>query len=65
MAIVNSGGTTAEFEPDWPALGLSGVFRGRDLWSHADVGVLSPGYTAHVPSHGVVMLKLTRAAASS
>lgn len=63
VAIVNSGETPAEFEPDWPALGLSGAFEGRDLWSHADVGVLSSGYTAHIPSHGVVMLKLTRASA--
>jgi alpha-galactosidase len=65
VAIVNSGETSADFKPDWSAIGLSGTFRGRDLWSHADVGVLSQDHTAHVPSHGVVMLKLTRAAAGT
>ena len=65
VAIVNGGETTAEYKPDWSALDLSGTFRARDLWSHTNIGVLPPDYTAHVPSHGVVMLKLTRASASS
>ena len=32
----------------------------RDLWSHTDLGSFSGSYTASsVPSHGVVMLKVT------
>eukprot|EP01113_Clastostelium_recurvatum_P046638 TRINITY_DN8202_c0_g1_i3.p1 TRINITY_DN8202_c0_g1~~TRINITY_DN8202_c0_g1_i3.p1 ORF type:complete len:568 (+),score=132.79 TRINITY_DN8202_c0_g1_i3:158-1861(+) len=32
----------------------------RDLWEHKDLGTMQNGYTAEtVPSHGVVMLKLT------
>ena len=34
----------------------------RDLWSHTDLGTFSGSYTASsVPSHGVVMLKVTSA----
>lgn len=60
VAIVNSAETPADFTPDWAALDLSGPYRARDLWQHADMGVLSPSYAARVPPHGVVMLKLTR-----
>ena len=31
----------------------------RDLWLHEDVGVVDGEYTASVPSHGVVMLRVT------
>ena len=31
----------------------------RDLWEHADRGTMTESYTASVPSHGVVMLKVT------
>jgi alpha-galactosidase len=30
----------------------------RDLWTHTDLGSFTDGYTANVPSHGVVMLKV-------
>ena len=34
----------------------------RDLWSHTNLGTFSGSYTASsVPSHGVVMLKVTSA----
>lgn len=65
VAIVNEGQAPADFEPDWEALGLSGAFRARDLWQHADMGNLSTRYAAHVSPHGVVMLKLTRTPAST
>ena len=29
----------------------------RDLWKHQDLGIVKTGYTARVPSHGVVMIK--------
>ena len=64
VAIVNSAETAAEYKPDWSALDLNGTLRARDLWSHSALGILSPDYSAHVPPHGVVMLKLTRASAS-
>jgi hypothetical protein len=34
----------------------------RDLWAHMDLGSFDDSYTsASVPSHGVVMLKITTA----
>lgn len=59
VAIVNRGDTAVKFRPDFPALGLAGRFRARDLWRHTSLGVLSPRYAAHVQPRGVVMLKLT------
>jgi len=36
----------------------------RDLWAYADLGTFTDTYTAAtVPSHGVVMLKVTSVAA--
>ena len=33
----------------------------RDLWQHADLGSFATSYTAqNVPSHGIVMLRLTQ-----
>jgi hypothetical protein len=31
----------------------------RDLWAHKSVDVSARGYTADVPQHGVVMLKVS------
>jgi hypothetical protein len=32
----------------------------RDLWKHADLGNVADQYTAEVPSHGVVMIKIAK-----
>jgi alpha-galactosidase len=44
----------------WNKIGLSGAGAVRDLWAHKDLGVFKDSYTAKVPSHGVVMLKITQ-----
>jgi hypothetical protein len=44
----------------WPDLGLTGTHNVRDLWAHADRGTGSDAIWADVPSHGVVMLKISR-----
>ncbi len=41
-------------------VGLTGSVHARDLWSHRDIGTLQSSYTATVPRHGVVMLRLSR-----
>ncbi|HKV29252.1 MAG TPA: glycoside hydrolase family 27 protein [Candidatus Acidoferrales bacterium] len=44
----------------WSDIDLSGkTLRVRDLWKHADVATSEDGYTATVPAHGVVLLKVT------
>lgn len=43
----------------WKDLNLAGSATVRNLWSHTDLGSMDSMYTATVPSHGVVMLKVT------
>ena len=60
---VQSGTAAASITAQWSALGIpTGAATVRDLWSHTDLGTFSGSYTASsVPSHGVVMLKVTSA----
>jgi alpha-galactosidase len=45
---------------NWSSVELAGKkLRARDLWKHADVSVLGDRYSATVPSHGVVILKVS------
>ncbi len=44
---------------NWSAAGISGKkLRARDLWEHTNVRVSLPAYTATVPAHGVVLLRV-------
>ncbi|HKS67878.1 MAG TPA: glycoside hydrolase family 27 protein [Candidatus Acidoferrales bacterium] len=44
----------------WSDAGVSGSgFHARDLWKHDDVAASGASYTATVPGHGVVLLKIT------
>jgi len=63
VALLNRGSGTASITVQWSALGIpTGAATVRDLWSHTDLGSFTGSYTASsVPSHGVVMLKVTSA----
>jgi len=39
-------------------LGFNGNVHVRDLWLHKDLGTFSGEYTAHVPRHGVVLVRV-------
>ena len=39
--------------------GVKGEAKARDLWAHRDLGVVRESYTAEVPAHGIVMLRLS------
>jgi len=59
VALFNRGDVAAPMTARWAELGLSAApARVRDLWAHADVPAAS-AYTATVPAHGVVMLRLS------
>ncbi|KRF21506.1 discoidin domain-containing protein [Paenibacillus sp. Soil787] len=58
VALFNRNSTAANMTVNASMVGLNGIFAIRDLWEHADKGTFS-SYTVNVPSHGVVMLKLT------
>lgn len=41
--------------------GMHGKVNARDLWEHRDLGEIKDMYTAEVPAHGIVMLRLSQA----
>jgi len=51
----------AEVTVAWAVLGLTGPINIRDVWRHKDLGSANSSYTANVPRHGVVMLRLSKA----
>jgi alpha-galactosidase len=39
-------------------VGVGDTVSVRDLWKKSDLGVFKSNFTAQVPSHGVVMIKV-------
>ena len=39
-------------------IGVTSPVDARDLWSHADLGLINDGYVVMVPVHGAALLKL-------
>jgi alpha-galactosidase len=58
IALFNRGGDTATVTAKWSDLGITGSKSVRDLWKHADLGKKTGEFTATVPTHGVVMVKI-------
>ncbi len=60
VILFNRTEAEADITVTWEQLGLaSSTALVRDLWLREDVGELEDEYTTPVPSHGVVMLKVT------
>jgi alpha-galactosidase len=60
VALLNRTGAQAQMSVDWKAVGLApGRATVRDLWAQADRGAFVASYGADVPSHGVLLLKVT------
>jgi alpha-galactosidase len=45
---------------DFKTLGINGSVNLRDLWLHKDLGAAQDSYTASVPKHGVLLLKVSK-----
>ncbi len=58
VGLFNRGETPATVTARWSDIGVSGSASVRDLWAHADHGTVSDQYSAEVPAHGVVLVKL-------
>jgi len=57
---VNLGAAAAQATVKESDLGLSGkVKKARDLWAHRDVKFVDGAFSATVPSHGVLMLRVS------
>ena len=63
VALFNRGGSAASITARFSDVGISSASaKVRDLWSHMDLGSFDGSYTASsVPSHAVVMVKITGA----
>ena len=64
VALFNRGEQPAEVAVRWENLHVGAVvgakaLHARDLWKHEDVPVSGDRYTATVPAHGVVLLKVS------
>jgi len=59
VVLFNRTTASASITVTWASLGMTSTSATvRDLWSHTDLGPTATQYTATVPSHGVVMLKV-------
>jgi hypothetical protein len=61
VVLFNRSAAAATMSVKWKDLNLVGAASVRDLWQHSDLGTLDSMYTATVPSHGAVMLKVVGA----
>jgi len=59
VGVVNLGSVAAQATVKAGDLGLTKVKKARDLWAHADVKFAGGVYAASVPSHGVLMLRVS------
>ncbi len=61
VAFFNRGNDPASIAVKWTDAGFKKQpLRARDLWAHKDLTVTGPEYSAEVPSHGVVLLRVKR-----
>jgi alpha-galactosidase len=58
VGLFNRGASSAKVTARWSDVGVSGRRRVRDLWAHADRGEVADQFSADVPSHGVVLIKV-------
>ncbi len=58
VGLFNRGESTNPVTVSFQNLGLGGSAMVRDLWSHKDLGSFNASYTAEVPRHGAVLVKV-------
>jgi alpha-galactosidase len=59
VALFNRSADSAPMKVDWTKLGLpQPPKQARDVWEHKDVSLDGPEFTATVPGHGVVLLRV-------
>jgi len=59
VLLLNRGDLDGTVVAKFSDIGIAGQARVRDLWQHRDVGVFQDSISAKVPSHGVVVFRLT------
>lgn len=61
VILLNRGSSEHEITANWEQLGYPGHLSTavRDLWAHKDIAKFTAKFSATVPSHGVVMVRVT------
>lgn len=60
LGLCNSGEEPATMTANWSALGLNSKQHVRDVWREKDLGVFRDSFSAPVPRHGVVLIRLSK-----
>lgn len=60
VALFNKGPIRADVRVLWRDLGLSGRQRVRDLWRQQDLDPAEDAFTASIPGHGAVLVRIGR-----
>jgi alpha-galactosidase len=58
VGLFNRQYTTEQMTVSFSQIGLSGQATVRDLWLHKNLGTFSNSYSAYVPRHGVVFVRI-------
>jgi alpha-galactosidase len=56
--LINRGEDATRITAQFKDLGLSGTKHVRDLWQHKELGEFTDSFSAQVPRHGVVMVRV-------
>ena len=59
IVLLNRSALQTVISASWWRLRISGPAQVRDLWSHTDLGTFTDRFSATVPAHGVVMVRIT------
>jgi len=59
VALFNRGDKRQAARVHWSDLEIGGAWQARDLWAHRDLGPLREEFSAEVPAHGCVVLRLS------
>lgn len=57
--LFSFGSMDGRVKADFAGLGLENTQRVRDLWQQREMGVFMSAFESAVPSHGVVLVRLT------
>lgn len=58
LGLCNANESPVNLTADWSALGLARKQRVRDVWRAKNLGTFADAFSAQVPPHGVVLLRL-------
>ena len=59
VGLFNRGRSLMNMTVRFADVGFRGRVQVRDLWEHADRGAFTESYSAMVPKHGVVLIRLS------